>query len=112
MTNYDLIVGIPWFIFSVALILICIRLQRSSRRPRNGPAQPGQRAKGPGAEPVDDPHATSPSGRDSLCVQDADRADGGRYPASRPALRHRVGRPRNTTLACAGAAGRNATAAG
>src|SRR5438045_9771051 len=101
MTEYDLVVLIPWLIFSVALIRIGIRLQRSSRRSRHGPAQPGQHADGSGAEPADDPDATSPSGRDSQRGEDADQPGGAGYPGSRPATPHRgdTGHPpQNTTL--------------
>ena len=52
MTDHDLLVLIPWFIFSVALILICIQLQRSSRRSRHSPAQPGQQVQGSDPNPL------------------------------------------------------------
>jgi beta-lactamase regulating signal transducer with metallopeptidase domain len=32
MTNYDLIVLIPWAIVSIVFVLICIRLQASARK--------------------------------------------------------------------------------
>lgn len=90
MTDYDLVVLIPWFIFSVALILICIRLQRSSRRSRHSQAQPGQQVQGSGAEPADDPDATSPSGRDSRRGKDTDQPGGAGYLNSRPLTPHRA----------------------
>jgi hypothetical protein len=61
MTRYDLIVLIPWAIFSAALILICIRLQRSCRRSQHCPARPAEAAQESEVEPADGPDAISPS---------------------------------------------------
>ena len=43
MINYDLIVLIPWAIVSIVFVLICIRLQASSRKSQS-PAQSAGRA--------------------------------------------------------------------
>jgi hypothetical protein len=61
MTRYDLIALIPWAIFSAALILICIRLQRSCRRSQHRPARPAEPAQASEVEPADGPDAISPS---------------------------------------------------
>ena len=52
MTGTDLIVLIAWAIASVALILVCVRLQISSARTRR-PQRPAGRAQPPGLKPAD-----------------------------------------------------------
>lgn len=51
MTNYDLIVLIPWAIVSIVFVLICIRLQVSSRKSQSHPAQSAGRAHASREEP-------------------------------------------------------------
>jgi len=51
MTNYDLIVLIPWAIVSVVFVLICIRLQVSSRKSQSHPAQSAGRTHASREEP-------------------------------------------------------------
>jgi hypothetical protein len=60
MNDYDLIVLIPWGIFSIAFILLCVRLQISSRRSQRHPAPPARRAPAHGVEPADGQDAASP----------------------------------------------------
>jgi hypothetical protein len=60
MTRNDLMVLIPWAIFSVALILISIRLQISSHRSQHRPAPSAPRAEASGEEPADGPEAAPP----------------------------------------------------
>jgi len=50
MTNYDLIVLIPWAIVGIVFVLICIRLQASSRKSQS-PAQSAGRAHASREEP-------------------------------------------------------------
>jgi hypothetical protein len=52
MTDIDVIVLIPWAVASVALILVCARLQISSGGSRR-PQQPAGRAQPPGLKPAD-----------------------------------------------------------
>ena len=51
MTNYDLIVLIPWAIVSIVFVLICIRLQASARKSQSYPAQLAGRAHASREEP-------------------------------------------------------------
>jgi hypothetical protein len=61
MTRYDLIVLIPWAVFSAALIVICIWLQRSCRGSQHRPARPAEPAQASEVEPADGPDTISPS---------------------------------------------------
>ena len=51
MTNYDLIVLIPWAIVGIVFVLICIRLQASSAKSQSHAAQSAGRARASREEP-------------------------------------------------------------
>lgn len=53
MTDYDLIVLIPWAIFGILFILICVRLQISSRRSQDRQEQSAGRAQVSREEPAE-----------------------------------------------------------
>jgi hypothetical protein len=71
MDDYDLIVLIPWGIFGVAFVLLCVWLQVSSRRTRRDQPPPARRGAAATAEPADGHDATLPS-QESVpgCSQD------------------------------------------
>jgi hypothetical protein len=59
MTDYDLIVLIPWAVVSIIFVLICVRLQISSRRSQDRPAQSAKRAQASREEPAEGQDAAS-----------------------------------------------------
>lgn len=60
MDDYDLIVLIPWGIFGIAFILLCVWLQVSSRRSQRDQAPPARRGAAATAEPADGHDAALP----------------------------------------------------
>jgi hypothetical protein len=60
MDGYDLIVLIPWGIFGIAFILLCVWLQVSSRRSQRDQAPPARRGAAATAELADGHDAALP----------------------------------------------------
>lgn len=71
MTDYDLIVLIPWIISGAVLILICIRLQRSRNRSVHRQARQAGQEQTSSVKPADGRKAASPvPGSPPDCQQD------------------------------------------
>ena len=60
MTDYDLIVLIPWIISGAVLTLICVRLHRSRNRSVRRPARQAGQERTSSVKTADGPKATSP----------------------------------------------------
>ena len=60
MTDYDLIVLIPWVISGAVLTLICVRLHRSRNRSVHRPARRAEQKQTSSVKNADGPKATSP----------------------------------------------------
>jgi hypothetical protein len=60
VTRYDLIVLVPWGIFSILFILLCVWLQVSCRRSQRDSARPARQAQPPGVKPADRHDVVSP----------------------------------------------------
>lgn len=60
MTDYDLIVLIPWIIAGAVLTLICVRLHRSRNRSVHRPARQAEQKQTSSVRTADGPKATSP----------------------------------------------------
>jgi len=81
MNDYDLIVLIPWGIFGIAFIFLCVWLQISSRRSQLDQAPPARRGAGASAEPADGHDAALPGQeRVPCCNQDGRRPRVGAAP--------------------------------
>lgn len=60
MTDYDLIVLIPWIISGAVLTLICVRLHRSRNRSVHRPARQAGQDRTSSVKTAHGPKATSP----------------------------------------------------
>jgi hypothetical protein len=71
MTDYDLIVLVPWIISGAVLTLICVRLHRSRNRSMHRPAQQAGQEQTSRVETAHGPKATSPGqGPPPNCQED------------------------------------------
>jgi hypothetical protein len=98
MKDYDLIVLIPWGIFGIAFIVLCVWLQVSSRRSQRDQAPPARRGAAASAEPADGHDAALP-GQERVpgCHQD------GRHQRAGAAPLDHGEHPSSTSLAVADA---------
>ncbi len=112
MNDYDLMVLIPWGIFGIAFIFVCVWLQISSRQSQRDQAPPARRGAGASAEPADGHDAALP-GQERVpgCNQDGRRPragaaplDHGEHPTAAPARSRGREDPRRA-LPGAGSAG-------